>query len=140
MDTFVYGSVKEYFDAAATDLFVKVGNILSTHTYDLFPVVEEVRSLTAVVPKIVNADGIGETMRELHSRLVRMYEGSGDQRAMQVRIVLDQFPAVAEPLGLALGVQGAATVPGLPAAVPLPGPPPAGPAPTDVPAPVGGQR
>lgn len=144
MDTFVYGPVKEFFDAAATDLFVKVGNILSSHTYDLFPVVEEVRSITSVVPQIINADGIGDTLRELHSRLVRMYEGSGEQRAMQVRIVLDQIPAVAAPLGLALGAQdavaglGPAGAPG-PAEAPGPAGPPPGPAPTDGPAPVGGQ-
>jgi hypothetical protein len=106
MDTFVYGPLKQFYDAAATDLFVKVGNLLSTHTYDLFPAVEEMRSVMAVVPGIVNAEGIGNTLRELHSRLVRMYEGSGDQRAMQVRIVLDELPGVAAPLALAVGGQG----------------------------------
>jgi hypothetical protein len=103
IDTFTFGPVKEFFDAASTDLFVKVGNVLSTHTYDLFPVVEEIRSVTSVVPKVIDADGIGNTLRELHSRLVRMYEGSGDQRAMQVKIVLDEIPAVAAPLGLSVG-------------------------------------
>jgi hypothetical protein len=138
MDTFVYGSVKGYFDAASTDLFVKVGNVLSTHTYDLFPVVEELRSITSVVPQIVNADGIGETLRELHSRLVHMYEGSGEQRAMQVKIVLDEIPAVTAPLGLAVGAQAAVPDPGPaeapePAGTPLVDPASAGPAP------VGGQ-
>jgi hypothetical protein len=142
IDTFAYGPVKEFFYAAATDLFVKVGNLVSSHTYDLFPVVEELRSITSVVPKIVDADGIGDTLRELHSRLVHMYEGSGEQRAMQVRIVLDEIPAVAAPLGLAVGAQdtvagpGPAEVPG-PAEAPGPaGTPPAGPAPAG-PAPVG---
>jgi hypothetical protein len=133
MDTFVYGSVKEFFDAAATDLFVKVGNILSSHTYDLFPVVEGLRSVTSVVPKIINADGIGSTLRELHSRLVHMYEGSGDQRAMQVKIVLDEIPAIAAPLGLVVGAQDAAAGGGTANA-----PGPAASAPT-APAPVGGQ-
>jgi hypothetical protein len=150
MDDFVYGPVKEFYDAASTDLFVKVGNILSTHTYDLFPVVEELRSITSVVPKIVNADGIGDTLRELHSRLTRMYEGSGEQRAMQVRIVLDEFPAIAAPLGLAVGAQdtvagpvpagvpGPAEAPGPPAEAPVPpNPPTADPAPAG-PASVGG--
>lgn len=106
IDTFTFGPVKQFFDAASTDLFVKVGNLLSTHTYDLFPAVEELRSVMATVPGIIDAEGIGTTLRELHSRLRRMYEGSGDQRAMQVRIVLDEIPAVAAPLGVAVGGQG----------------------------------
>lgn len=138
MDTFVYGSVKEFFDAASTDLFVKVGNVLSTHTYDLFPVVEELRTITSVVPQIIDADGIGETLRELHSRLTHMYEGSGEQRAMQVKIVLDEIPAVAAPLGLAVGAQEMAAGPE-PAEAPEPaGTPLADPA-SAGPAPVGGQ-
>jgi hypothetical protein len=105
-DTFAYGPVKQFYDAASTDLFTKVGNLLATHIYDLFPVVEEVRSVTSVVPKIIDAQGIGDSLREVHSRLVRMYEGSGDQAAMQVRIVLDELPGVAAPLALAVGGQG----------------------------------
>jgi hypothetical protein len=38
--------------------------------------------------------------------LERMYAGSGDQRALQVRVILDSLPAVAGPLNLALGSAG----------------------------------
>ncbi len=145
MDTYVYGPVKDYFDAANTDLFVKVGVLLSSHTYDLFPAVEATRSMTSVGPKIINADGIGNTMRELYSRLTHMYEGSGGQPAMQARIVLDQIPAVAAPLALGLGIpetsSGPAGIAGPVGAAEVPGPAesPPTPAPTDGTAPERGQ-
>jgi hypothetical protein len=100
---FVFGRVKDSLKAAETDLFTRIGDIESSHIYDLFPVVEELRVITDVVPRLVNPTDIGETLRELRSRLEHMYAGSGDQRALQVRIVLDALPGVAAPLGLSMG-------------------------------------
>jgi hypothetical protein len=106
-DTFVFGRAKEWLKGAETDLFSKVGNLLSTHMYELFPVVDQIRILSDIVPKLVPAQDISDTLRELRTRLERMYAGSGEQRALQVRILLDQVPGVAGPVGLALGAAGA---------------------------------
>jgi hypothetical protein len=55
------------------------------------------------VPKILSPDSFAYTITELRKRFERMYAGSGDQRALQVRILLEHLPGVAAPLGQALG-------------------------------------
>jgi hypothetical protein len=85
---------------AVTDLFTRVGNLEYSHINDLFPVVESVRTLADTVPKILSPDSFAYTMTEIRRRLEHMYQGSGEERALQVRIVLDRLPGVAAPLGL----------------------------------------
>jgi hypothetical protein len=102
-DEFVYGRFKEWMRGASTDLFAKVGQLEWSHIYELFPIVEEIRTLTDVVPKLVPAGDIAYTLREVRTRLEHMYEGSGDQRALQVRVILHALPGVAGPLNMALG-------------------------------------
>ncbi|WP_171508226.1 MlaD family protein [Mycolicibacterium fortuitum] len=102
-DKFVFGRWGEWLVGAKTDLFGPVGYLLSSHMYELFPVVDQLRVLGDVVPKLAPAKDIKDTLSELRSRFERMYAGSGDQRALQVRVILDVLPGVAGPLGLALG-------------------------------------
>jgi hypothetical protein len=105
-DKVTYGRYKEWLVGAETDLFSKVGKLLSSHVYELFPVVEEIRVMSDVVPRLVSPVDIGDTLRELRTRLEHMYAGSGDQRALQVRVILDALPGQAGPLQLALGAAG----------------------------------
>lgn len=105
-DRFAFGRVAEFLVGAEFDLFSKVGILLSSHTYDLFPVLDQVRVMADVVPRLVSPTDLGAKLGELRSRLERMYAGSGEQRALQVRIVLDQLPGVAAPMGLILGAGG----------------------------------
>lgn len=84
---------------ASTGLFGSVGKLLSSHVSDLLPATEVVRTLASPVPGIARADDISETLVELRTRFERMYEGSPDQRALQLRIVLDSLPGMAAPLG-----------------------------------------
>lgn len=91
------------FDSARTDLFSRLGYLEGSHINELMPVLESVRTLADTVPKIVSPDSFAYTLTEIRSRLERMYEGSGDQRALQVRIVLDRLPGVAQPLGQVMG-------------------------------------
>lgn len=105
-DEFVFGRFKEWLVGAESDLFTKVGDLLSSHIYDLFPAVQALRMITDVVPSLVPAQDISNTLRQLRERLERMYAGSGEQRALQVRIVIDSLPAIAGPLELALGAAG----------------------------------
>ncbi|MFN6551768.1 mammalian cell entry protein [Mycolicibacterium septicum] len=102
-DKFVYGRLREYFKGAKYDLFSKVGDLEGSHTFDLFPVVDQVRVMADVVPRLVSPTDLGDKLGELRSRLERMYAGSGDQHALQVRIMLDQLPGVSAPLGVMLG-------------------------------------
>ncbi|WP_145011468.1 MlaD family protein [Mycobacterium marseillense] len=102
-DKFVFGRWGEWLVGAKTDLFGPVGHLLSSHVYELFPVVDSIRALTDVVPKLVPPTNIADTLRELRTRLERMYTGSGEERALQARVILDEIPSVAAPIGLALG-------------------------------------
>ncbi|CAJ1579466.1 MlaD family protein [[Mycobacterium] wendilense] len=83
---------------AATGLFGSVGKLLSSNVRNMLPATEVVQTLTRPVPGIAQADNIGATLVELRGRFERMYEGSGDQRALQVNIILDSLPGVAGPL------------------------------------------
>lgn len=105
-DYFVQGRFKEWLMGGETDLFAKVGKLLSSHIYDLFPVVEQVRVISDVVPQLVPAQDIAGTLAELRTRLERMYAGSGDQRALQVRVILNQLPGIETPMNLAIGAAG----------------------------------
>ena len=102
-DKYVDGRFAEWMRGASTDLFLKVGELESKHIAELFPIVDQIRTVASVVPKLVPAGDIATTLREVRERLERMYAGSGDQRALQVRVILDSFPAVDAPLNLALG-------------------------------------
>jgi hypothetical protein len=88
---------------AQNELFTPIGVLLSSHVEDLFPVIESVRALTDTVPKVLSAEAFATTITEIRSRFERMYAGSGEQRALQVRIILDQLPGVAAPLGTMMG-------------------------------------
>jgi hypothetical protein len=101
-DQFTFGRFRQYFVAARDDLFSKVGDLEKSHQYDLFPLLDQTRVMADVVPRLLKPTDLADKLGELRSRLERMYEGSGEQRALQVRIVLDQLPGVAAPLGLML--------------------------------------
>lgn len=85
------------------NVFLSLGWLEGSHMGDLLPILGSVRTLADAVPKIISPDSFAYTMTELRRRFERMYEGSGDQRALQVRIMLDRLPGVAAPLGLAMG-------------------------------------
>lgn len=88
------------FDKARTQFLSVVGTLESSHINDLFPIVESVRALADTVPKIVSPDSFAYTLTEIRTRLENIYAGSGDERALNVRIILDRLPGVATPLGL----------------------------------------
>jgi hypothetical protein len=88
------------FDTARSDLFGRIGNLESSHMNDLAPTVESVRALTDTVPKILSPDSFAYTLTEIRKRFEGIYAGSGDERALRVRIILDRLPGVAAPLGM----------------------------------------
>jgi hypothetical protein len=88
------------FDKARTSFLGIVGNLESSHINDLFPAVESVRAVTDTVPKIVSPDSFASTLAEIRTRFERIYSVSGDERALNVRIIMDRLPGVATPLGL----------------------------------------
>lgn len=87
-----------FLDIVANSLFGAVGNVLSSHTSDLLPVVNMVKSLTDTVPGLISPVGMNDTLVELRSRFETLYAGSPEQRALQVHIVLDKVPGIQAPI------------------------------------------
>lgn len=91
------------YSLAQSDLFGEIGKLEGTHVANLLPLVNSVRALADTVPKVFDAENFASTLTDLRSRFERMYAASGDQHALQVRLVLDPLPGVAAPLGMVTG-------------------------------------
>jgi hypothetical protein len=87
-----------FMQYVSDSLFGAIGRLEYTHIDDLTPAVDSVRAMTDVVPPLIRPHGMSEMLVELRSRLEKMYAGTPEQRALQVRIVLDSIPGVAAPL------------------------------------------
>jgi hypothetical protein len=91
------------YDKARTDFLSVLGKLESSHINDLLPVIDSVKAIVDTFPKIVSPNNFAYTLTEIRKRFERMYAGSGDERALQVRIILDRLPAVATSLGVGAG-------------------------------------
>lgn len=89
----------ETLDLLAVSFFGALGKLLSSHPNDLIPAVNLVQTLTDVVPGLITPENIASDLVELRTRFEKLYGGSPEQRAVQVRIVLDNLPGVAAPIG-----------------------------------------
>jgi hypothetical protein len=47
---------------------------------------------------LLRPEGVGDTLVELRHRFEKLYNGTPEQRALQVRIVLDKLPGIAAPV------------------------------------------
>jgi hypothetical protein len=99
-DDYVNNVMKKYLDTASDGLFAAVGKLESSHVDDLLPMIEGLKSITDPVPALLKPDNVAQTLAEMRSRFERLYAGNGEQRALQVRILLDSLPGVAAPLGV----------------------------------------
>ena len=88
---------------ASDGLFAAVGKLLFTHVDDLVPSIADVKALTDIAPPLFRPQDIAQKLAELRSRFEKLYSGSGNQRAISVRILLDSLPGVAAPLGIGVG-------------------------------------
>lgn len=86
------------YEEASKGLFAAVGRLEATHVGDLLPTINIVNALTDVVPPLIRPEGFAQMLAEVRTRFEKMYAGTPDQRALQVRIVLDNLPGVAAPL------------------------------------------
>lgn len=83
--------------AISNGIFLSIGRLESSHVADLLPLVNGVQSLADVGPPLLRPAGLSQLLVELRSRFEKMYAGTPEQRALQVRIVLDALPGVAAP-------------------------------------------
>lgn len=96
---YVDNVMKTYLDTASEGLFAAVGKLESSHVDDLLPMIDGLTSVTDTVPALLRPDDVAQTLAEMRSRFETLYQGNGEQRALQVRILLDSLPGVAAPLG-----------------------------------------
>jgi hypothetical protein len=87
-------------EAAGHGLFGSIGRLESSHVADLLPLVNGIETLSDTAPTLLRPVGLGDMLVELRSRFEKLYAGTPEQRALQVRIVLDSLPGVAAPLGV----------------------------------------
>ena len=92
-------------DQAQYGLFGSVGRLVGSHVDDLTDLVGSFKGLVDLVPVLARPPDFSQTLAELRSRFEKMFAGNGEQRALQVRIVLDALPGVAAPLGFPGGPQ-----------------------------------
>ncbi len=113
---------------ASTDLFGAAGQLVGSHSTDLAPLTDMIKTLTDIAPGLVPPDAIADTAREYRERLQRLFAGPPDRRAVNVRVILDSLPGVAAPLDAV----GAAPPPPetAVAATPTPAPPDTAPVPS----------
>lgn len=88
----------EVLKEANVGLFRSLGQLLRSHSADLYPVTEIVRALFGVLPPLIRPVDTANMVAELRTRFEKMYQGTPEQRALQVRIVLDSLPGVAAPI------------------------------------------
>jgi len=97
-DDFFLHTYKPTIDLAATGLFGAAGKLISSHSTDLAPLTDLIKTLTDIGPGLIPSDAIADTARELRERLERLFSGPPDRRAVNVRVILDMLPGVQAPI------------------------------------------
>lgn len=87
-------------EATANGIFGSLGTLEGSHVADLLPLVNGVQAITDTGPPLLRPDGVAQMLVELRTRFEKLYSGTAEQRALQVRIQLDALPGVAAPLGV----------------------------------------
>lgn len=86
-------------EEASGKVFASIGLLESSHVGDLLHATDAVKAITDVVPPLIRPEGYAQLLAEMRTRFEKMYAGTAEQRALQVRIILDRLPGVAAPLG-----------------------------------------
>jgi hypothetical protein len=86
------------YEQIVNGIFGSIGKLEASHVGDLLPLVNGVKTITDTVPPLLRPEAVGDLLTELRTRFERIYGGTPDQRAVQVKIVLDNLPGVAAPI------------------------------------------
>lgn len=89
-----------FLEAAGNGLFGTIGKLEASHIDDLLPTIDVVKALADTVPPLTRPDDLADTLAQLRTRFETLYAGTPEQRALRVRIVLDNLPGIAAPLGV----------------------------------------
>lgn len=86
---------------ASGTLFAAAGTLLRSHATELTPAVEIVRLYADVVPDVLGNGTLGPKLRTVLNRFTTAFGGTAGQPSLRLRVVMDDLPGVAAPLGLA---------------------------------------
>ncbi|MBQ9055206.1 Mce family protein [Rhodococcus sp. (in: high G+C Gram-positive bacteria)] len=86
---------------AATQLFGQAGTLLASHGEELTPLMDIIQSLTDTVPYLLDGGATPSKLREVVARLDATFSDAPEGKQLNLRIVLDDMPALAAPLALA---------------------------------------
>ncbi|MEW5810374.1 MAG: Mammalian cell entry related domain protein [Actinomycetota bacterium] len=90
------------YEQIVNGIFGSIGKLEASHISDLLPLVNGIQTITDAGPPLLRPEGLGDMLVELRTRFQRLYGGTPEQRALQVKIVLDNLPGIAAPIN-ALG-------------------------------------
>lgn len=86
------------WDAITNGVFGSIGKLEGSHVGDLLPLVDGLKPMVDAVPPLLRQEAVGDMLVELRRRFQTLYGGTPEQRALQVRVVLDNLPGVAAPV------------------------------------------
>ncbi|WP_231639656.1 Mammalian cell entry related domain protein [Mycobacterium sp. Marseille-P9652] len=86
-------------EVGSTEVFSGFGRLEANYVDDLLPLIDGNKALFDPIPALFRPDDFATTLVQLRERFEKMFAGNGEQRALQVRIVLDSLPGVAAGLG-----------------------------------------
>jgi len=91
---------KVTLDLIQNGLFAAVGKLVGSHVDDLIPLIAGIKAITDTGPVLLRPEDVAQKLAELRDRFQKLYQGNGDQRAVNVRILLDSLPGVAAPIAV----------------------------------------
>ncbi|MBH0776710.1 Mce family protein [Nocardia bovistercoris] len=83
---------------AANNLFGSLGRLLASHRHELEPTAGLVATVANTVPHLLDDGAALDELSVLVDRYDAAFTGTGEQRRLRVRLVLDDLPALATPL------------------------------------------
>lgn len=92
---------------ASSKLFGQAGTLLASHGDELVPLTSTVKSISDLFPHLESGINPAQ-VRELRQRVESAFTDTGDGKELQLRVVLDNLPALGSALG---GNFGTAEVP-----------------------------
>lgn len=87
-----------HWEAIVDGIFGSIGKVESSHIDDLLPLINGFQTIMDTTAPLLRPEGVGDTLVELRHRFEKLYGGTPEQRALQVRIVLDKLPGIAAPV------------------------------------------
>ncbi|WP_290047544.1 Mce family protein [Nocardia nova] len=98
VDDTIMDRTNQGLNLASGSLFSAAGHLLASHATELTPVVDVVTVLSDIVPVVLDHGAVTAKLRTVIDRYNKAFTGPDNAKTLNLRIVLDNFPAVAAPL------------------------------------------